>query len=92
MDFLFKTKLLWCFWRGALKKTNAERPRASAEPIQKAPTHLLLFFPPTCFFLIAFRRFSASGVQKHQQIFVEKKGACRKHFTKKRGKFHVAFS
>jgi hypothetical protein len=35
--------------QGALGKKN-ERPRQSAEPIQKAPTHLIFFFP-TCFFL-----------------------------------------
>jgi hypothetical protein len=34
--------------KGHQKKT--ERPRTSTEPIQKALTHLLLFFPPTCFF------------------------------------------
>jgi hypothetical protein len=32
------------FRRGALKKRKSERPRTCAEPIQKAPAHLLFFF------------------------------------------------
>jgi hypothetical protein len=42
--------------KGHLKK-YPERPRASAKPIKKAPTHLLFFllFFPTCFFLLHFQ-------------------------------------
>jgi hypothetical protein len=46
-----------CLCRGAKKKP--ERPRTCAEPIQKAPTHLVLFSDLFLLFFI-FRRFSAA--------------------------------
>jgi hypothetical protein len=45
-------------------KTKNERSHTSAEPIQKAPTHL---FFADLFLGGIFRRFSAWGVQKHQK-------------------------
>jgi hypothetical protein len=63
--------------RGTGKKKR--RPRTFAEPNQKAPTHLLLFFfPPACFF-IAF-----SGVSQQ----VEFKNTKKTFFEK----FHFRFS
>jgi hypothetical protein len=59
--------------QGALKKKN-ERPRTSAGP----------FFIPTWFFFGISRRFSASGVQKHQKTFLEKKSMSKMFYKKMR--------
>jgi hypothetical protein len=73
------------FSRGTEKKRNG-RPRTSAEPIQKAPTHLLFFLspPPDLFFVLHFQAFLSKRSSKTpKQNFKSKKNRCRKCFTKK---------
>jgi hypothetical protein len=65
-----------CDW--VLKNKKTEHPRASAEPIQKAPAHLL-FFPPTRFLHKKIQNvFSYTFGKINRKI-----NPCQNRFTKK---------